>query len=137
MNQYGRWAQQHWQEFRPERIADTDDPQAFFIELGGDVQDEAWVRWIAAGLAAPVAVGESCLKRVGRLQLMCHEVECEAEVVPEPVLRSLNGVGLDRGPQIGGCDGTKGFTSSTCLGAPLTPLALAMASTLGGVDHVG
>ncbi|MCX4681591.1 hypothetical protein OG413_41045 [Streptomyces sp. NBC_01433] len=84
MNQYGRLAQRHWQEFRPGRIAEIDDPGAFFAELGVDVQDEVRVRWTAERLSAPTVVGESYLERAGRLQQMRHETE--AEVLRELVL---------------------------------------------------
>lgn len=84
MNQYGRRAQRHWQEFRPGRIAEIDDPEAFFTELGADVQDEVRVRWTAERLSAPVVVGESYLERAGRLQQMRHEAE--GEVLRELVL---------------------------------------------------
>jgi hypothetical protein len=77
VNQYGRLAQQHWQEFRPARIAGIDDPEAFFTELGTDVQDEVRVRWTAERLTAPSTVGETYLERAGRLQQMRHEVEGE------------------------------------------------------------
>jgi hypothetical protein len=84
VNQYGRRAQGHWQEFRPRRVAELDDPQAFFTELGGDVQQEVRARWTAERLTAPAAVGESYLERAGRLQRMRHEAE--AEVLRELVL---------------------------------------------------
>ncbi|MER5372670.1 hypothetical protein [Streptomyces sp. NPDC002553] len=84
MNQYGRRAQRHWQEFRPGHIAQIDDPKAFFTELGSDVQDEVRVRWTAARLAAPAVAGESYLERAGRLQQLRHEAE--AEVLRELVL---------------------------------------------------
>ncbi|MFJ5952252.1 hypothetical protein [Streptomyces noursei] len=84
MNQYGRLAQRHWQEFRPGSIAEVDDPKAFFSELGRDVQDEVRLRWTAERLAAPAVAGESYLERAGRLQQLRHEAE--AEVLRELVL---------------------------------------------------
>lgn len=84
VNQYGRLAKRHWQEFRPGSIAEIDDPDAFFTELGSDVQDEVRVRWTAERLAAPGVVGESYLERAGRLQHLRHEAE--AEVLRELVL---------------------------------------------------
>jgi len=89
VNQYGRLAQQHWQEFRPRRIAAIGDPEAFFTELGTDVQDEVRTRWTAERLTAPAVVGESFLERVGRLQQMRHEAE--AEVLRELVLLPAEG----------------------------------------------
>ncbi|MEU3872701.1 MULTISPECIES: hypothetical protein [Streptomyces] len=84
MNQYGRLAQQHWQEFRPRSIAELDDPEAFFTELGGDVQDEVRIRWTAERVTSPAPAGESFLERVGRLQQLRHGAE--REVLRELVL---------------------------------------------------
>ncbi|MGW3929614.1 hypothetical protein ACWECC_16135 [Streptomyces microflavus] len=84
MNQYGRLAQRHWQEYRPGRIAEIDDPGAFFAELGVDVQDEVRVRWAAERVSAPAVAGESYLERAGRLAQMRRETE--AEVLRELVL---------------------------------------------------
>jgi hypothetical protein len=84
VNQYGRLAQQHWQEHRPGNIAEIDDPEAFFTELGADVKVEVRTRWTASRLAEPVVPGESYLERAGRLQQMRHETE--GEVLRELVL---------------------------------------------------
>lgn len=84
MNQYGRRAQRHWQEFRPGSIAEIDDPEAFFTELGTDVQYEVRARWTSERLSSPVVAGESYLERAGRLQQMRHEAE--SEVLRELVL---------------------------------------------------
>lgn len=84
MNQYGRLAQQHWQVHRPGSIAEIDDPEAFFTELGVDVQDEVRDRWTAGRLNEPVVPGESYLERAGRLQQLRHEAE--GEVLRELVL---------------------------------------------------
>lgn len=84
MNQYGRLAQQHWQESRPGSIAKIDDPEAFFTELGVDVQDEVRARWAAERLNEPTVVGESYLERAGRLQQMRREAE--GKVLRELVL---------------------------------------------------
>jgi hypothetical protein len=93
VNQYGRRAQQHWQEFRPERIAELDDPEAFFTELGADVQDEVRARWTAERVSTPGVVGESYLERAGRLQQMRHEAEGE-------VLRELVRLPADDDPDL-------------------------------------
>ncbi len=84
MNQYGRRAQRHWQEFRPGHIAEIDDPEAFFTELGADVQDEVRIRWTAERVTAPTPAGESFLERAGRLQQLRHDTE--REVLRELVL---------------------------------------------------
>ncbi|MFI9772181.1 hypothetical protein ACIHJG_35765 [Streptomyces sp. NPDC052415] len=75
MNQYGQLAQQHWQEHRPGNIAEIDDPEAFFTELGADVQVEVRTRWAASRLAEPVVPGESYLERASRLQQLRQETE--------------------------------------------------------------
>ncbi|MFE7777615.1 hypothetical protein ACFU5O_27695 [Streptomyces sp. NPDC057445] len=84
MNQYGRRAQRHWQEFRPSSVAELEDPEAFFTQLGADVQHEVRVRWTTERLAEPAVAGESYLERVGRLQRQRNEVE--GEVLRELVL---------------------------------------------------
>ncbi|MFI6277936.1 hypothetical protein [Streptomyces sp. NPDC050988] len=89
MNQYGRRAQRHWQEFRPGSIAEIDDPEAFFTELGTDVQYEVRARWTAERLSSPAVAGESYLERAGRLQQMRHEAE--SEVLRELVLLPAEG----------------------------------------------
>ncbi|MFF3957436.1 hypothetical protein ACFYY1_30120 [Streptomyces sp. NPDC001890] len=89
VNQYGRLAQQHWQEHRPRSIAEIEKPEAFFAELGTDVQDEVRVRWTAERLASTTVVGESYLERASRLQQLRHEAE--AEVLRELVLLPADG----------------------------------------------
>jgi hypothetical protein len=84
MNQYGRRAQQHWQEFRPGRIAELDDAETFFAELGADVQGEVRARWTAERVAAPAVMGESYLERAGRLQQF--RIEAESAILRELVL---------------------------------------------------
>jgi hypothetical protein len=84
VNRYGRRARRHWQEHRPGNREEIDDPEAFFSELGSDVQGELRARWAAARLDESVVVGESYLERVGRLQQLRHMVE--GEVLRELVL---------------------------------------------------
>ncbi|MFE2231727.1 hypothetical protein ACFXA4_03970 [Streptomyces sp. NPDC059442] len=84
MNQYGRLARRHWQEFRPGSFEEIDAPDAFFAELGTDVQDEARARSTIERLTTPSLLGESYLERASRLQQMRHEAE--AEVLRELVL---------------------------------------------------
>ncbi|MER6431678.1 hypothetical protein ABT272_28720 [Streptomyces sp900105245] len=84
VNQYGRLAQQHWQELRPGSIAQLDDLETFFTQLGNDVQDEVRARWTAQRLGTPTVAGESYLERAGRLRQMRHEAE--ADVLRELVL---------------------------------------------------
>ncbi|MER5885908.1 hypothetical protein ABT160_18910 [Streptomyces sp. NPDC001941] len=78
MNKYGRRAQNHWVEHRPDELADLDDSKAFFADLGADVAHEVRTRWTEARLTASRGEGESFLERVSRLQYMRHEAEREA-----------------------------------------------------------
>ncbi|MGW6203723.1 hypothetical protein ACWF9B_08765 [Streptomyces sp. NPDC055089] len=89
MNQYGRLAERHWQKFRPGRIAEIDDPKAFFTELGSDVQNEVRTRWTAERMATPAVAGETYTERAGRLQQLRREAE--AEVLRELVLLPADG----------------------------------------------
>ncbi|MFF8880705.1 hypothetical protein [Streptomyces flaveolus] len=84
MNQYGRLAQRHWQEHQPGSITEIDDPEAFFTQLGSDVQEELRARWTAGRLHEPAVAGESYLERAGHLRQLRHEVE--REVLRELVL---------------------------------------------------
>ncbi|MEU5193569.1 hypothetical protein AB0G86_05820 [Streptomyces scabiei] len=99
--------------------------------LGAD-PNEVYARWIRERPVGSASLGESSLEQTNR-----YGRGAEAEVLPEPALLSRNGVSPGRGPQIGGHGGAKGFMSSLCLGASLTSVAAPMASTPGGVDHVG
>lgn len=40
MNQYGRRAMRHWQEWLPEKFQELDDPEEFFTELGEQAAEE-------------------------------------------------------------------------------------------------
>ncbi|MFD4241884.1 hypothetical protein ACFWP3_09830 [Streptomyces sp. NPDC058525] len=85
MNQYGRIAEQHWREHRPQSVAGLADPEEFFTELGVDVQLEVQARWSGERVAVPPAsLRESYLERVGRLQQ--SRLEVEGEVLRELVL---------------------------------------------------
>ncbi|MET8676059.1 hypothetical protein ABZW18_00240 [Streptomyces sp. NPDC004647] len=75
MNGYGRRAQRHWQEFRPQQAAGLDDPEAFFAQLGTDAAREVSTLWSAERLAEPLVEGESFLERAGRFQRMRQEAE--------------------------------------------------------------
>ncbi|MGP3950892.1 hypothetical protein [Streptomyces sp. 7N604] len=75
VNRYGRRAQRHWEEFRPHGVAGLDDPEAFFAQLGYDVQREVRSLWTAERVAAPVVEGESFLERAARFQQMRQEAE--------------------------------------------------------------
>ncbi|MFD7866056.1 hypothetical protein [Streptomyces sp. NPDC059783] len=77
MNQYGRRAQQHWQEFQPGGIAEIDHLEAFLTKLLVDVGDNTRIHWTGQRLSAPDAAGESCLERAGCLQHLRHHAKGE------------------------------------------------------------
>lgn len=77
VNQYGRLAQQHWQVHRPGSIAEIDDPEAFFTELGGDDQDEVRARWTTSRLTEPAVFGKFYIERAHHFQQPSHETERE------------------------------------------------------------
>ncbi len=39
MNRYGRRAMRHWEEFLPSQLAELEDPEEFFAELGEDAAE--------------------------------------------------------------------------------------------------
>ncbi|WP_327391477.1 hypothetical protein OG728_39060 (plasmid) [Streptomyces microflavus] len=89
VNQYGRMAEQHWQEHRPGSISAIGDPESFFTELGTDVQNEVRARWTAGRVNEAAVAGESFLERAGRLQQLRREAE--GEVLRELVLLPADG----------------------------------------------
>jgi hypothetical protein len=40
MNQYGRRAMQHWQEWLPDKLQELDNPEEFFTALGDQAEEE-------------------------------------------------------------------------------------------------
>lgn len=82
MNRYGHQAMKHWQEFDPSRYAEIGDPEAFFTQLGEEVQAEIIQRSMV--LAGPDRPGESYLQKVGRLNMA--RFTAESEVLRELVL---------------------------------------------------
>ncbi|MFE4304759.1 hypothetical protein ACFRR6_01575 [Streptomyces sp. NPDC056891] len=78
MNQYGRIAEQHWQDHRSQHVAELANPQEFFTELGVDVQREVQERWTSQRMAVSTVVGESYLERLARLSQSRWEIEGEA-----------------------------------------------------------
>ncbi|MFB7836045.1 hypothetical protein [Streptomyces sp. NPDC056056] len=89
MNQYGRIAEQHWQDHRPQRVAELTNPEEFFTDLGVDVQREVQERWTSQRMAVSALVGESYLERLGRLTQSRWEIE--GEVLRELVLLPADG----------------------------------------------
>ncbi|MFE0775836.1 hypothetical protein [Streptomyces sp. NPDC058861] len=94
MNQYGLIAQQHWQEYRPQSVAELANPEEFFTEreLGLDVQREVQDRWRSHPAPAATVVKKSCLERTGRLIQFRREIEGDVlrELVLLPAGNALN-----------------------------------------------
>jgi hypothetical protein len=82
MNRYGHQAMKHWKEFDPNRYAEIADPEAFFTQLGEEVQAEIINRSMA--LEGPDVPGETYLEKVGRLNMA--RFTAEGEVLRELVL---------------------------------------------------
>lgn len=40
MNHYGRRAMRHWEEFLPRQLAELEDPEEFFAELGEEAAEQ-------------------------------------------------------------------------------------------------
>ncbi|WP_327309650.1 hypothetical protein OG730_42170 (plasmid) [Streptomyces sp. NBC_01298] len=94
MNQYGRIAEQHWQDHRPQHVAELANPEEFFTSLGVDVQREVQERWTSQRMAVSTVVGESHLERLARLTQSRWEIEGE-------VLRELVLLPADNDPGMG------------------------------------
>jgi hypothetical protein len=75
MNEYGAMAQEHWQQWLPQRYAAIEDPDAFFAELGEEVSAEISDRWTQMRAAAGNPPGEDFIDRVGRLNAMRKQAE--------------------------------------------------------------
>lgn len=88
VNRYGRRALWHWQEFRPGSVGELDDAEAFFLELGADVQRKTVVRWTVRSFVPRLVVGESSGGRSGRLLCARHQPKAQ-------VLRSQTGPYID------------------------------------------
>jgi len=79
---YGAQAQAHWARWRPWELAQIPDPEAFFAELGEQVERQ--VDQMASDLAGQDVPGESYLAKVGRLRMA--RFDAEAQVLRELVL---------------------------------------------------
>lgn len=65
MNRYAYLASQHWRETDPERYAQIPSPEAFFANLGEEV--ESLIQELTDLLAGPDLPGEEFLAKVSRL----------------------------------------------------------------------
>ncbi|WP_434481606.1 hypothetical protein [Streptomyces sp. NBC_01281] len=89
MNQYGQLVRQHWREFRPGRLAEIDDPEALFTELGADVGIEDRGRWAIACLSASGQPGEGYREGASRLEQV--PLLAKGEAIRAPVLFAEKG----------------------------------------------
>lgn len=81
-SRYGAQAQAHWTRWRPRQLAQIPDPEAFFADLGEQV--EQLVDQVASDLAGQDVSGESYLAKVGRLRMA--RFDAEAQVLRDLVL---------------------------------------------------
>lgn len=83
---YAQLAREHWARHRPHQLTLIPDEQAFFADLGQQIQER--VDLLSQGLQGPDAPGEGYLGKVGRLRMARFEAEAQAlrEMLPEAEL---------------------------------------------------
>ncbi|MFD6465227.1 hypothetical protein [Streptomyces goshikiensis] len=117
MNQYGRRALRHWQEFRPGSIPVIDEPELGEAELGTEFQGEVRVRRTTARLTPAPGLAESHHQRSG-----CQQQRYEARVLRElALLPPENNLDQADDPELWGWALTEvrwpqDFTASECAG---------------------
>jgi hypothetical protein len=84
MNQYGKRAQLHWQQWRPQEYSQITDPEGFFTELGEQAQTQ--INDLQITMAGEDPPGETYLDKVGRLNMarMRAEEAVMADLLLEP-----------------------------------------------------
>lgn len=75
MNRYGHQLMQHWQSTRPTQLADLTDPDAFFSQMGEDMEQA--IEDLARTLAGRPPPGETYLQRVQRLTMARFDAESQ------------------------------------------------------------
>ena len=70
---YGDLAKRHWTRTDPARVQAMTDPEAFFRELGEQVETQ--VQEVMLSLAGPDQPGEQYLQKVGRLNMARLQAE--------------------------------------------------------------
>ncbi|GLI00909.1 hypothetical protein Pa4123_61850 [Phytohabitans aurantiacus] len=73
MNRYGQQAMRHWQDTRPDQMRELADPEAFFTQMGEDLEQA--IEDLAAKLAGDPPPQENYLPRVRRLTMARFEAE--------------------------------------------------------------
>jgi hypothetical protein len=82
VNRYGQQAMQHWQDARADQVRDLADPEAFFTQMGEDLEQA--IEELAAKLAGDPPPQESYMQRVQRLTMA--RFEAEGQVVRDMLL---------------------------------------------------
>ncbi len=75
MNRYGQQAMQHWQDTRPGQVRDLADPEAFFTQMGEDLEQA--IEQLERTLAGDPPPQETYLQRVQRLTMARFEAESQ------------------------------------------------------------
>lgn len=81
-SRYATKARAHWTRWRPRELAQISNPEAFFAELGEQVERQ--VDLVASDLAGQDVPGEGYLAKVGRLRMA--RFDAEAQVLRDLVL---------------------------------------------------
>ena len=82
MNSYGHRALSHWQQWRPNQLAEITDPETFFTRLGEQVAAD--ISQLATDLAGQDIPGEGYLGKLGRLRMA--RFTAESQILRESVL---------------------------------------------------
>ncbi|WP_340541023.1 hypothetical protein [Nocardioides sp. GXZ039] len=76
MNHYGALAQRHWKMYRPSQYAQLSDPEAFFRELGEEIDGQVQSLRDQLTTAERPALNEMTdLERIGRLNAIRRQAE--------------------------------------------------------------
>lgn len=73
MNRYGQQAMRHWQDTRLDQVRDLTDPEAFFTQMGEDLEQA--VEELERKLAGSPPPEETYTQRVQRLTMARFEAE--------------------------------------------------------------
>lgn len=79
---YARLAERHWRRWRPNQVAEMQDPSSFFSELGEQAASQ--IEDLTFDLAGDDPPGETYMSKLGRLEMA--RVRAESMVLPELVL---------------------------------------------------
>lgn len=75
MNRYGQQAMRHWQDTRPGQVRDLPDPEAFFSQMGEDLEQA--IEDLERKLAGTPPPQETYMQRVQRLTMARFEAESQ------------------------------------------------------------